>query len=197
MIIYFSDMRVKDENKQEAIFRATIKLVNEIGLVASSVAKIAKEAGVSPATIYIYYKNKDDLLISTYLRIKREMGRQLAAGLNKDQPLRDVFRELWFRMFDFFKDHADYFHFAEQFSNSPYMAQVNQDQVEEAFAPMTALVQKGIEQKIIKDVDLNLLAVFLFYPIYTLANSRLCPEWQLSESNIDQAFSMAWDAIKL
>ncbi len=190
-------MRVKDENKQEAIFRATIKLVNEIGLVASSVAKIAREARVSPATIYIYYQNKDDLLISTYLRIKREMGQAMLKNLQTDQPLRDVFRDAWFAMFDFFKKHQDYFRFVEQFSNSPYVSQVDSQEVEDAFGPLMALVQKGIEQKIIKNVNLNLLAVFLFYPIYTLSNARLCPDWKLDDGNIDQAFSMAWDAIKL
>ncbi|MCK4754383.1 MAG: helix-turn-helix transcriptional regulator, partial [Calditrichia bacterium] len=67
-------MRVKDEFKQDALFNATVKLVNEIGFVAASVSKIAKEANVSPATIYIYYKNKDDLLVSTYIEIKKKIG---------------------------------------------------------------------------------------------------------------------------
>ena len=65
MIIYIRTMRTKDEFKQDALLKATIKLVNEIGFVSSSVSKIAKEAEISPATIYIYYKNKEDLLIST------------------------------------------------------------------------------------------------------------------------------------
>ena len=50
-------MRTKDEEKQDALFEATVKLVNEIGFAASSVAKIAKEANVSAATLYIYYRN--------------------------------------------------------------------------------------------------------------------------------------------
>ena len=77
-------MRIKDEHKQEAIIRATIKLVNKIGFVSSSVAKIAKEANVSPATIYIYYKNKDDLLVSTFLDIKQQMGAALLKGLDEN-----------------------------------------------------------------------------------------------------------------
>ena len=44
MIVYFRPMRIKDDIKQEALFQATVKLVNEIGFVSSSVAKIAKEA---------------------------------------------------------------------------------------------------------------------------------------------------------
>ena len=67
-------MRVKDDEKQEALFEATVKLVNEIGFVSSSVSKIAKEANVSPATIYVYYKNKEDLLVSTYIAIKLDLS---------------------------------------------------------------------------------------------------------------------------
>ena len=55
-------MRIKDLHKQEAIIEATVELVNEIGFVSSSVSKIAKKANVSPATLYIYYKNKEDIL---------------------------------------------------------------------------------------------------------------------------------------
>ena len=66
-------MRIKDENKQEAIRQATIKLVNEIGFASCSVSKIAKEADVSPATLYIYYKNKEDLIVSTYIDIKTKI----------------------------------------------------------------------------------------------------------------------------
>jgi len=42
-------VRAKDEIKQEALFEATIKVVNQIGFASSSVSKIAREAGISPA----------------------------------------------------------------------------------------------------------------------------------------------------
>ena len=62
-------MRLRDEKKKEAIFDATIALVNEIGFAEASTAKIAKAANVSPATIYIYYKDKQDLLTSIYIEV--------------------------------------------------------------------------------------------------------------------------------
>jgi AcrR family transcriptional regulator len=74
MFIYFNFVRIKDDIKQEALFEATVKLVNKIGFAASSVSKIAKEACVSPATIYVYHKNKEDLLVSTYIQIKKNIG---------------------------------------------------------------------------------------------------------------------------
>ena len=88
-------MRIKDLHKQEAIIEATVLLVNEIGFVSSSVSKIAKKAGVSPATIYIYYENKDDLLVSTYVEIKKKMSRALLKNLDNSLPIRDVLESFW------------------------------------------------------------------------------------------------------
>ena len=190
-------MRQKDELKQDAIIHATVRLVNEIGFAASSVSKIAKAANVSPATIYIYYKNKEDLLVSTYICIKMNMGKAVQKDFNPDEPIRDIFKKVWFNMFDYINKHRDLFHFTEQFSNSPYSSLVKKEDVEKSFEPMFKVLLRGIEQKIIKDVNHDILATFIFYPILTLSNSRLCTGFEKNEDNIETAFILAWDAIKL
>lgn len=190
-------MRVRDEHKQQAIFEATINLVNEVGFAASSVAKIAKAANVSPATIYIYYENKEDLLISTYLSIKEKMAETWLKNFDDSLPIRDIFYRIWVNMFRFAQLYPHYFQYAEQFSNSPLIEQVDQSKLDEMFQPVYQIVQKGIEQKIIKNVRLEILAAFLFYPVYTLANKRYCTNFGDNQKDIDSAFSLAWDAIKL
>jgi AcrR family transcriptional regulator len=197
MIIYIRAMRTKDEFKQEAIIKATIKLVNEIGFVASSVSKIAKEANVSPATIYIYYQNKEDLLVSTYVNIKKKLSLSILKDFDDSLPIRDIFKKLWFNTFDYISQHAEYFKFTEQFSNSPFAELVNKEEVEKSFEPMFEVIQRGIEQKIIKDVNFDILISFMFYPIFTLSNVRLCSGFEKNEKNIKTAFTLAWDAIKL
>ena len=197
MIIYYKSMRQKDENKQDAIIKATIKLVNEIGFVASSVSKIAKEANVSPATIYIYYKNKEDMLVSTYIDIKQKFSVAILRDFDSTLPIRDIFRKIWINAFEYTSKYPDYFQFTEQFSNSPYGLLVNKNEVEKYFEPIIKILQKGIEQKIIKDVSLELLAVYMFYPVIHLSNQRLCEHFVANKDNIETAFTLAWDAIKL
>jgi AcrR family transcriptional regulator len=189
-------MRTKDEIKQQALFDATVKLVNEIGFVASSVNKIAKEAKVSPATIYVYYKNKDDLLISTYISIKRSLSEAALAGIDENMPIRSALKKIWYNMFDYISEHTEYFQYTEQFANSPYSEQLNPEEIEKHFEPMQRIIQKGIDQKIIKDVHFDILGAFTFYPIMVLANARLSRNLELTEENIKSAFVLAWDAIK-
>jgi AcrR family transcriptional regulator len=190
-------MRTRDDVKEAALFEATVKVVNKIGFASSSVSKIAKEAGVSPATIYVYHKNKEALLVSTYIQIKLDLSQALLRDFNDQLPIRDIFKNVWFNMFDYIFNHLEYYKFVEQFSNSPYSSLVNKEEVEQYFDPLAKVLQSGIEQKIIKNVHPDILKAFMFYPITVLANPSLCQDVELNEENIEAAFSLAWDAIKL
>lgn len=190
-------MRVKDEVKQEALFRATVKVVNRIGFASSSVSKIAKEAGVSPATIYVYYKNKEDLLITTYLTIKSKLTEFAFDGVNDALPIRDAFRQMWVNLFRFTVENSDYFQFSEQFANSPIHDQVDQSEIDRMYRPVGRLIQKGIDQKVIKNIDVDIIGAFVFYPVIILANPRLCKSFEGTDEQVVQSFQLAWDAIKL
>lgn len=189
-------MRFKDDVKQEALFEATVKVVNEVGFASSSVSKIAKQAGVSPATLYVYYKNKEDLLVSTYIQIKRNLSRAALEEFDDTQPIRDILKRVWFKMFDYITKNSECFHFAEQFANSPFNELVDNAEVERHFEPLIEVILRGIEQKIIKDVNFDILMAFMFYPIMILSNERLCRDIDLNNETVTTAFNLAWDAIK-
>lgn len=190
-------MRTRDDKKQEALLLATIKLVNEIGFAASSVSKIAKEADVSPATLYVYFKNKEDLLVSTYIEIKQSMGIAMLDGLDEDQPIHDIFHLVWRNTFVYVSANLEEFRYAEQFSNSPFSELVDKQKLEENFKPILRIIQKGIDQKIIKNVSLDIIGAFMFHPIMVLANPNHCKIFEPTEDNIETAFRMAWDALRL
>ena len=59
-------------DKREAILRAAIKTFAGRGFFNSKVADIAKEAGVADGTVYLYFKNKDDILHSVFDRAMEE-----------------------------------------------------------------------------------------------------------------------------
>ncbi len=55
----------KGENgKHDAILRAAISVFARNGYFNSKVSDVAREAGVADGTVYLYFKNKDDLLFS-------------------------------------------------------------------------------------------------------------------------------------
>ena len=56
----------KDNEKYHRIIEAATKVFAKNGFYQSKIAQIAKEAGVADGTIYIYFENKDDILISLF-----------------------------------------------------------------------------------------------------------------------------------
>jgi len=58
--------RERANGKYEAILRAAIKVFARGGFFNSKVADVAREAGVADGTVYLYFKNKDDILVSIF-----------------------------------------------------------------------------------------------------------------------------------
>ncbi|TFB24974.1 TetR/AcrR family transcriptional regulator [Filobacillus milosensis] len=52
--------------KYKKIIDAAVEVIAENGYHSSQVSKIAKRAGVADGTIYLYFKNKEDILVSVF-----------------------------------------------------------------------------------------------------------------------------------
>src|SRR6476659_666036 len=80
-------------DKRDAILRAAIDTFAARGFFNAQVADVARAAGVAAGTVYLYFRGKDDLLISIF---ERTMKEAIAAGrdsLVKGTP-RDRLREI-------------------------------------------------------------------------------------------------------
>ena len=73
--------------KRERILDAAEKVFAERGFFAAKVADVAREAGVADGTIYLYFKNKDDLLVSLFEARMEIVNRTLAEAVaGADRP---------------------------------------------------------------------------------------------------------------
>jgi TetR/AcrR family fatty acid metabolism transcriptional regulator len=61
-----ADAEKKRSDKRERILDGALKAFARKGFYNTKVSEIASEAGVADGTIYLYFKNKDDLLISLF-----------------------------------------------------------------------------------------------------------------------------------
>ncbi len=189
-------MRKKDFHKQEAIIAAAIQVVNQIGFAAASVAKIAKEAEVSPATIYIYYENKEELLKSTYIEIKRRMGEEICRNINDTISIKENLKNIWKSGLGFISENREAFLYAEQFSNSAYSELVDHSELDQYFAPLKKMIDEAIDKKIIKEAPFELITAFTFFPMMFISNKKMCRTIEVNEKITELSFEMAWDSIK-
>src|SRR5438552_1672381 len=71
--------------KREAILRAATDVFAGRGFFHAQVADVARAAGVAAGTVYLYFRSKDDLLVSIFERTMRDAlaeGRRAVDGLD-------------------------------------------------------------------------------------------------------------------
>ncbi|MEZ0536841.1 TetR/AcrR family transcriptional regulator [Caldicellulosiruptoraceae bacterium PP1] len=68
----------KSEATREKIYNAAIKLISTNGYYSTTTLMIANEAGVSEATIFKYFKNKEDLLKEVFRKSIKELLQNVA-----------------------------------------------------------------------------------------------------------------------
>ena len=73
--------RRRREEKYQRILDASLKIFSRKGFFESKISEIAEEAGVADGTIYLYFKNKDDLLISLFEAKLESVNSGLRASL--------------------------------------------------------------------------------------------------------------------
>jgi TetR/AcrR family fatty acid metabolism transcriptional regulator len=78
-------------DKREAILRAATDVFAERGFFNAQVADVARAAGVAAGTVYLYFRGKDDLLVSIFERTMREA---IADGRSCIEPLTDPIAQL-------------------------------------------------------------------------------------------------------
>jgi TetR/AcrR family fatty acid metabolism transcriptional regulator len=78
-------------DKRDTILKAATTVFARRGYFQSQVADVAREAGVAAGTVYLYFRSKDDLLVSIFERTMREA---IADGKACVAPLTDPVAQL-------------------------------------------------------------------------------------------------------
>ena len=86
--------RVEKNNKYHQILEAAVKVFARQGFHQSTVAQIAKEAGVADGTIYLYFKNKDDILVQFFSFRAKQVFERFREAVDGAQNSRDKLRNL-------------------------------------------------------------------------------------------------------
>jgi AcrR family transcriptional regulator len=86
--------RPRSEDRRNAILSAAARVIASQGLGASTAA-IAKEAGVSNGSLFVYFDTKAALVNELYVALKTEMGMAATAGLPAESEPREQVMRMW------------------------------------------------------------------------------------------------------
>lgn len=188
-------VRNKDDKKEQAIFEAAIELITANGFADTSMSKIAKSADVSPATIYVYFENKEDMLNKTYSHVKREMAAALAKGLIPELSVADAFKVIWNNFYKYTVNNAIKFSFTEQFANSPIVDRVRKEEGMSYFLPLFEWFERGKKERVFKNMSPEIFMAFAFAPLIGLVKQHFCGEVTLDHKTLKTVYDITWKAV--
>ncbi len=160
-------MRRRDDDKERRIKEAVISLILQEGFHGASISKIAKIADVSPATVYVYFDNKEDMLQDIYSEYSEEIFDYLLAGVNREMGGRQLVEVLVRSYYNYIMEHREIFSFVEQFSNCPSLSKRCSGQ--KGVCHIYSLIGDMKMRRIVKEYDDDNLMAILFYPVKAIA----------------------------
>jgi len=190
-------IRQKCDKKRTALLNATLHLVNNQGFHHAPMSKIAKMAEMSPATIYIYFENKQDLINQLYLEMKATFSEFAFKNYNEESCVKESFKQIWFNIANFKLNKVEESNFLSQCDNTPIINEEIKREGLMHLQPVIDLWERGKKENVIKPISVYLLYAFTIYPLNFLTNKQYRDNWELNDDRINEAFNVAWDGIKL
>jgi len=187
----------KSIDKQNALIKATIQLVNNNGFHATPMSKIAKMANVSPATIYLYFENKQDLVNKTYIEVKSEYTKYAFATYNPNMSVEEGFKLIWKRIANFKLKECENAMFLAQCDNTPMIDEPSRQKGIKHLQPLLDLWARGKKEGIIKPMSDYLLYAYAINPLSFLMISQKRGAFKFDKPHIEEAYQSAWNSISI
>jgi TetR/AcrR family transcriptional regulator, multidrug resistance operon repressor len=194
-------MRIRDENKIEAIRKKAISMIVKNGFDGLSMQKLAKAANVSPATIYIYYKDRQDLLNQLYIECEQKFTLLSLKNFDPEMNFEDGLWQLWKNRFSLIIKDPLEFYFMEQFRNSPLINH-RDVQVTTFKEKMGKFVHNSIKKNQLVELPIETYWSIAYGPFYSLIKFHLHQKtlhgkkFILTEKKMRIAFELVLKALK-
>jgi TetR/AcrR family transcriptional regulator, multidrug resistance operon repressor len=196
-------MRTRDEHKELALREKAVQMIVRQGFDGLSMQKLARAAGISPATIYIYYKDRDDLIVQVWAGEMRRMMEASLKGFDPSMPFDRGLKIQWMNRAKFYIENPQTAHFMEQMKYSPYYERCRRE-VDPAFMnAMREFVHNAIKRKELVKLPVEVYWSVAFAPLYNLVKLHMSghgmigyEKFELSEKIMDQTLKLVLKALK-
>lgn len=186
--------RLSKETTRAKLRDALVAEVVENGISSVNVAGVIARAKVSAGTVYVHFENKDDMLRQVYMELKADFHSTITEQRDEAESAQLV-RNMWFAMFDFVRARPQDFLFLE-YANAAKILLPEQQAIADGYADdIAALLQRGVDDGTLADLEPRLLSLLLVAPAMQLARSAVLSGQAISETLIEQTFERVWLSI--
>ncbi len=195
-------MRIRDEEKVQLVKQKALESFVRDGFEGFSMNKLAKACGISVATLYIYYKDKDDLIIT----IAQEEGDKMAEAMIKDftptLSFEDGMRIQWQNRYQYVSENPLAYLFFEQLRTSTYQTRFLAHYMQKFKLVITEFMHNVVANGEMNAMPLEVFWSIAYAPLYSLVrfdkegHSVGGKPFKMSDKVLWQTFDLVIKALK-
>jgi TetR/AcrR family fatty acid metabolism transcriptional regulator len=175
--------RQRSDDKRRKILQAAVKVFAKKGYFGAKVSEIARKAGVADGTIYLYFRNKEDILVSLFDEVMVEHLDKARAELASVEgaPARlKAIAEHHLRLLGANRDLAIVFQ-VELRQSTKFMERFTASWLQDYFAIVNDVIEEGQREGTLRaDLPRKVVAKALFGALDEMVTS-----WILSRKDYD------------
>ncbi len=171
---------VKNRSKRENIIEAAVRVFARKGFYHAKVKDVAAAAGVADGTIYTYFKNKDDILISLFEQKMDSILQRFSHELNQPMDAPEKLRRFIRLHFEIIKEDCD---LAEVFQvelrqSSKFLKDYRNQKFIDYLNIIAGIIEEGRQGRQFKnDINVDMLKIMIFGAVDEVAR-----QWILGAS---------------
>lgn len=200
--LHLHPMRTRDANKENSIREQAIEMVVKEGLDGFSMQKLAKAAGVSPATLYIYYKDRDDLINQIATEISLRLMESSLRGMHPKMSFADGMQLQWKNRLKFYLENQLEIEFVEQIRYSPLYESIRQVIRQKFGDILGSFVMNAINRGELVPLPFEVYWAVAFAPLYQLikfhsqGRSHANDAFTINDEMVDMTLKLVLKALK-
>jgi TetR/AcrR family transcriptional repressor of multidrug resistance operon len=196
-------MRTRDTDKEKLVISQAIKQIVEDGFQGFSMNKLARACNISVATLYIYYKDKDDLIKKIGTEIGKNFFSSTMKDFSADMSFTDGLWKQWENRTAFAVKYPDEVACFEVIKHSPHGDDILQTDLLLKFKDqMTQFFKNAVANNELVPLPLNVFWSVAYGPLYSLlrfhreGKSLDGKPFVMSEDVMKETFNIVIKALK-
>lgn len=168
----FIIMRQRDTEKEKEIRIQALQMFLQAGFDGFSMQKLARAASVSPGTLYVYFKDREDLILSLYEEEMEKLLDATLAGFNSDMPFSKGLQVQWLNQVKYYQNNPEASFFLEQIRYSPFheraYTRFHKKGGIQFAKSMKIFLENAVKNRQLQKMDLEVFWSIAYAPLYQL-----------------------------
>lgn len=190
-------------NTKERIFQAALKIFAQNGYEGARIDKIANEVGINKASLYFYFKSKEDIfneLFQDIIRRYRDKMKMIVTN-RKDLSIKDRLKTIYTEYLEYNWDNLEM-----EFWNRVYylpppslrdeIISITSDTKNEFVHDLARIMEEGILRKELRELNAYYMANTFYYVLTCIDLSADLMKKEDALSDMEHCFEVIWMGIK-